>query len=96
MLFAITNTDRPGVLELRMAARPDHLVYLDSKQSQIIHGGAILDAEGKPCGSMLIIEADSVDAARAFAAGDPYAKAGVFEASVVRPFREAYRDGKRL
>ena len=95
MLFAITNTDRPGVLELRMATRPDHLVYLDSKQSQIIHGGAILDAEGKPCGSLLIVEAETIEDARTLAAGDPYAKAGLFEGSVVRPFRQVYVNGGR-
>jgi uncharacterized protein YciI len=38
-------------------------------------------------GSMLIIEAADLAAARAFAAADPYQAAGVFESVDVRPFK---------
>ena len=93
MLFAITNTDRPASLDLRMATRPDHLAYLDSQMGKIMNGGALLDAEGKPCGSLLIVEAENIEDARSLAAGDPYAKAGLFESSVVRPFRQVYLNG---
>jgi hypothetical protein len=33
-------------------------------------------------------------AAEAFAAADPYAKAGLFESVVIRPFRTVFKDGK--
>jgi uncharacterized protein YciI len=96
MLFVIINTARPGQLDLRMATRTAHIAYLDSKISQLIHGGAMLDADGKPCGSAIVLEAESREAAEEFAAGDPYAKAGLFESSVCRPFREVYKDGGKL
>ena len=35
-------------------------------------------------------------AAEAFAAADPYASAGLFESSVIRPFRQVYKDGARV
>ena len=95
MLFAIINTDRPASLDLRMATRTEHLAYLDSKMGTIINGGAMLDSEGKPAGSLLIVEAETIEDARALAAGDPYAKAGLFEGSVVRPFRQVYVNGGR-
>ncbi len=96
MLFAIICTDRPGGLDLRLATRPTHLAYLTMYASRIVHGGPMLDIEGRPCGSLLIIEAEDRPAAEGFAAEDPYAKAGLFESTVIRPFREVFRDGEAL
>ncbi len=95
MLFTVINTDRIGQLELRMATRTEHLAFLDSEVTRIVNGGAMLDAEGKPCGSVLIIEAADLAEAEAFAAADPYAKAGLFASSIVRRFTGAFKDGKR-
>jgi len=95
MLFAVINTDRPGGLDLRLSTRPAHLAYLDSEVSKILNAGATLDAAGNPAGSILLIDVADRAAAEAFAAGDPYAKAGLFESSVVRPFRAVYKDGAR-
>jgi hypothetical protein len=38
-------------------------------------------------GSLIIFEAADLEAARAFAAADPYAKAGLFESAQLRPWR---------
>ena len=38
-------------------------------------------------GSLLVIEADDIAAARAFAAADPYAKAGLFASVDIRPWK---------
>ncbi len=94
MLFAIICADRPGGLDLRLATRPTHLAYLTLYADRIVHGGPILDAEGRPCGSLLIIEAGDRAAAEGFAASDPYAKAGLFESTLIRPFRAVFRDGE--
>jgi uncharacterized protein YciI len=50
-------------------------------------GGPFLDAEGQMCGSMLIVEAADLAAAKAFSAADPYTTAGLFESVEIRPFR---------
>ena len=94
MLFAIVCTDRPGGLDLRLATRPTHLAYLTMYSDRIVHAGPMLDAEGRPCGSLLIIEAEDGAAAEGFASSDPYAKAGLFESTVIRPFRTVFRDGE--
>ena len=52
-------------------------------------GGAFLDGEGKPEGSMLVVETDNLEAARTLADNDPYALAGVFSSVEVRPWRLA-------
>lgn len=93
MLFAITCADKPNSLELRMATRPTHLEYLQSRMANFVVVGPVLDAEGKPCGSLFVVEAADQAAAEAFAAGDPYAKAGLFETVQVSPFRMVFKDG---
>jgi uncharacterized protein len=37
-------------------------------------------------GSLVVVEAATLDAARKIAAGDPFAKAGVFESVEIRPW----------
>jgi len=96
MLFAITCTDKPDALEKRMANRPAHLAHLKSHEASLVLVGPVLDPAGQPCGSLLVIEAPDRQAAEAFAAADPYAKAGLFESVVVRPFRTVFKDGRQV
>jgi uncharacterized protein YciI len=76
MLFAIICTDKPNGLELRMETRPAHLDYL--KTTSVVQAGPFLGEDGKPTGSLVFIEAADRAAAEAWAANDPYAKAGLF------------------
>ena len=96
MLFALVCTDRPGSLDLRLATRPNHLAYLETYQDRLVPAGALLDLDGRPCGSLLVIEAEDRSAAEGFAIADPYAKARLFESTVIRPFRPAFKDGEKL
>jgi uncharacterized protein YciI len=89
MLFVVSAFDRPGAGELRAKVRPAHLEYLKGRSEKIRAGGAFLDEDGQPIGSMLIIEAADRTAAEAFTAGDPYRLEGVFERVEVRPWRPA-------
>lgn len=90
MLFAIYALDKAGDGSARMTHRPAHLDYLKSKSAMLKAGGALLDDAGeKMVGSMIIIEAADLAAAKAFAEGDPFRKNGVFESVVVRPWRVA-------
>ncbi|MCK0141406.1 YciI family protein [Aliiroseovarius sp. F20344] len=77
MLVAVICTDKPGALETRKANRDAHLAYL--KESGVVaQAGPFLDADGMMCGSLLILDVADMDAAHAWADGDPYAKAGLF------------------
>jgi uncharacterized protein YciI len=87
-LYAITCRDKPGALETRLATRPAHLEYLAS--SKILKlAGALLDDDGNPVGSILIVEADDKAAAQAQADNDPYTAAGVFESVEIHAWRLA-------
>ena len=97
MLFAIICADRPRGLDLRLATRPAHLAYLATYADCLVHAGPLLDADGRPCGSLLIIDVEDRATAEGFAASDPYSKAGLFESAVIRPFRTvAHRTRHRI
>ncbi|HKR88354.1 MAG TPA: YciI family protein [Phenylobacterium sp.] len=85
-LFILIATDKPNALELRVATRQAHIDYVrDSGLVKI--AGPLLDDAGGMAGSMLLIEAEDLAAAQAFAAADPYALAGLFEKVELRPFK---------
>jgi hypothetical protein len=96
MLFALVCTDKPQSLELRLAVRPAHLTYLETYAEKLLLAGPLLDAEGRPGGSLLLIDVDDYAAAAGFAEADPYARAGLFESVVIRPFRAVFQNGERL
>lgn len=87
MLFALICTDRPDSVELRMKVRPDHLNYLESLGAALKAAGPFTSADGRPTGSLVIVEAPDEEAARRIAAADPYAAAGLFAAVDVRAWK---------
>lgn len=84
MLFALICNDKPGALDLRMKARPDHVSYLNSLGHALKAAGPFIDEQGSPIGSLVIIEAENREAAERIAAEDPYAKAGLFAETEIR------------
>ena len=94
MLFAVICADKPGHQNLRMETRPPHVEWLNGLNAagQLKIAGPFLDADGKPCGSMLIIAADDIEAAKALAAQDPYAKAGLFETVEIKPYNWVFNN----
>ena len=50
-------------------------------------GGPMLADDGQtPVGSMLVVEAETLEAAKTLFAADPYALAGLWQSTSVRPF----------
>ncbi|MGW9231573.1 YciI-like protein [Pseudorhizobium sp. NPDC055634] len=88
MLFAFLCTDKPGHLNVRMDTRPAHLEHLNKLNADGIlkMAGPFLDDDGKPNGSLVIVEAEDIAAARALAEADPYYQAGLFEKVEVKPY----------
>lgn len=88
MLFALICKDKPGALQLRMDTRPEHVAFLQglNAEKKLAFAGPFLDAEGKPDGSLVVIEAPDRAGAEALAAADPYAKAGLFDSVEIRPW----------
>jgi uncharacterized protein len=88
MLFAVICNDKPGSLQLRMDTRPDHLTFLEKLNADgtLVLAGPFLDSEGKPNGSLVVIDALDHKAAELVAGQDPYAKAGLFASVEIRPW----------
>lgn len=79
MLFVIRCIDKKDHLPVRQENRPAHVEYLKNFGEKLFAAGAMLDENEVMCGSIVIIDVADRAAAEAFAASDPYAKAGLFE-----------------
>ncbi len=86
MRFAVICRDKPGHLEVRLQNRAAHLAYIEAT-GVVEMAGPFLE-DGQMCGTLLVLEADSLQAARDWAADDPYAKAGLFESATVTEWKK--------
>ena len=82
MHYALYCKDKPNSLELRKATREAHIEYVHGS-GKMIYGKPMLSDDGDMIGSLVIINVENRAAAEAFAANDPYAKAGLFESVVI-------------
>ncbi|OAM78854.1 YciI family protein [Devosia elaeis] len=89
MLYAMIAKDAPGALQTRLDTRPVHLEHLKSLGKKLVFAGALLDAEEKPEGSIVVFEAESLEEAEKLAAADPFVPAGVFASYEVKRWRLA-------
>jgi uncharacterized protein len=78
----------------RAAARPAHLEWAAGLGPVMRMAGPLLDPDGKMLGSIFLIEAESLAAAKALNAEDPYSKAGVFGRVTLHETRWAIGEGK--
>ena len=85
-LFVISWMDKPNSLQVRMGAREAHLAYALGT-GQVKLGGPYLGPDGQMAGSLMVIEAESLEAAHAFHDADPYKAAGLIDTSEIRPWR---------
>jgi len=96
MLYAIMGEDAAGSLARRREVRPAHLARVAQlrDEGRLVLAGphpAIDAADPGPAGftgSLIVADFESLEAARAWADGDPYVTAGVFARVVVKPFRQ--------
>ena len=94
MWYAVISEDREGTLDKRLAARPEHIARLTALRDE----GRILIAGPHPAvdspdpgpagftGSLVVVEFDSLENAKAWANEDPYVAAGVYDKVTVKPF----------
>lgn len=76
MLYAVICKDKPGHLQTRLDTRAAHLAYIE-ETGIVKMAGPFLEG-GEMCGSLIVLETDTLAAANVWAAGDPYAAAGLF------------------
>jgi uncharacterized protein YciI len=88
VIFVIIGYDGPDGQAKRKLHRQAHLDRMDplNKAGKVILAGPLTDGAG----SLIVIEAASLEEAKAFAAGDPYVTGGVFVRYEVHPFTQVY------
>ena len=88
MKFVILGFDGPEGEVRRKVHRPAHLERMETLEAQgrVILAGPLTDKVG----SLIVIEAESLEAAEAFANQDPYTVNGVFARVEVHPFMQVF------
>ena len=79
-LYVYIGHDGPRGAELRKTVRERHLAHIKTLDAtgRIRFAGPLRDEAGKPCGSLIVFEAEDFAAAKAVADSDPYWLEGVF------------------
>lgn len=86
MRYALICLDRPNALQTRVENRPAHLEHLQSS-GVVEQAGPFIDAAGQMCGSLIVLNVDTRGEAEAWAAADPYAKAGLFASVMIQEWK---------
>lgn len=84
MWFVVIGHDSPAAKELRPQHRPAHLAHLEPLLSggKLVLAGAFTDGAG----TLMILDAESLDEVWEVLARDPYLTNGVFSSVEVHPF----------
>lgn len=97
MYYIIYCADAPDSQEKRRSVRNAHLGHLETlaKENRLITAGPWYDQDSyePPStikGSLIIAEFHDIEAAKAWAASDPYATAEVFASVTILPFKKVF------
>lgn len=94
-LFILNARDKADALDIRMANRPAHLDWAKAAGDKVRMAGPVFADDGKTfAGSVFVLEMESLQAVKAWAAEDPYARAGLFETVEIKPFAWVLGEGK--
>lgn len=94
MLFALICNDKPGHLQVRLDTRPEHVAFLEDLNAggKLKFAGPFLGDDGKPNGSLVVLDVADAAAAKALADQDPYARAGLFEKVEIRAWNWVFNN----
>ena len=88
--YAVWATDREGALQDRLRVREEHRMRLRNPLQHavtVLMAGPTLDESGHSMnGTLLVVEAASAEAVRAFIDDDPYVRHGVYASVDIRPW----------
>ncbi len=89
MMYAIICMDKPDHGPVRMENRPAHLEYLKGHADKAVFVGPMLTDDGEGMiGSLLVMNFEDRAGAEAFADGDPYNQAGLFQSVTIAPWKK--------
>ena len=88
MLFVIIGHDAPDAKDKRPQQRPAHLAHLEplAQAGRIVVAGPFTDGSG----SLIVLEAESLGAAWAIVARDPFVVNGIYNRVELKPFMRVF------
>jgi len=87
MPYAVHYLDRIDAGDIRQQHREAHIAYRKGLGDRLLLAGPLLSEDGKPVGSLVLLEAGSLADAKAAAHADPYAAAGLFDQILVHGYK---------
>ncbi|MDB5850772.1 MAG: hypothetical protein JWP29_4524 [Rhodoferax sp.] len=91
MFYLILTHDKAGAEALRDQYRADHYAYLTAHRQRILASGGLQnDAGDRFIGGMIVLQVDNRAEAEAFAADDPFARAGLFASVRIERWKPAF------
>jgi uncharacterized protein YciI len=86
MRVALICIDKAGELQTRLDNRAAHLAHIEA--SGVVEMAGPFLQDGAMVGSLIILDVANMAAAEAWAANDPYAKAGLFQSVTLREWKK--------
>ena len=86
-LYALICLDKPGHGDLRRDTRAAHLAYV-AETGVVVQAGPFLDEAEAMIGSLIVLDVADRAAAEAWAADDPYARAGLFKSVTLHRWKK--------
>ena len=96
MKYVVTAHDGNNQFAERARVRPRHLENLAGLGSRVMFAGGILNEDGKPIGSVLVLDLESEDQLKAYLASEPYIQEKVWEDVVTEPFNLVFEHGEKV
>ena len=90
MSYFITCIDKPNSLTKRLSIRESHINYLTKFKSKLVTAGPLIGEDGKPYGSLLILDFKERSELQDFLKNDPYSLEGLFEEVIIREFKKVF------
>lgn len=78
MLFAIVTRDAPGSDAARKTHHEAHIAHFKAHKDLIALAGPLSDESGASAGSLVVVDMETHELARAFIEADPFFPAGVW------------------
>ncbi len=88
MHYMFFGSDAPGSGAIRAATKAVHSRFLDAAAPgvEILMSGPLLGAEGRECGSLMVLRAETIESVQAFLRDEPYHQAGLFGTTTLLPW----------
>ena len=96
MQFLINAYDGENMLEKRMEVRPRHLENIDRLGKHVVFAGGRLNDEGKPVGSVMVMEFETKGDLDEYLKAEPYIVEKVWDRVDVEAFNTVVLGGEKV